>query len=260
MSDSIQLRIRHPEGQSTLDTLRSDSTVKDLKREIATLIGAKVTDLVLRAGYPPAPLTAADTTLLSDAEISSGETVIVEVHPQEEAKVEEKPKIEQKPQPKEEPVSKYSTKPVQESTRRNPADAMVEEKPYMQQSTKYTAPTRGATEQVPSYMSKSEASTKNKYPSERSNPVSKPVDKKSSLDELASKYSRDPKPIFGKDNGTKKTETSTKYDLRSETRQAAPAKDPFYGLEHDNVTCFALVLILTRKFRKKRRDSSALRS
>ena len=79
MTEAMMLRIRHPNGMSTLDTLTSSSTIEQLKQEISKLIGAKPSQLALRAGYPPAPLNHSDSTKLSDADISSGESIIVEV-------------------------------------------------------------------------------------------------------------------------------------------------------------------------------------
>lgn len=233
MSETIQLRIRHPEGQNTLDTLKTDSTIRDLKQEIAKLIKAKVGDIVLRGGYPPAPLDHSDQTRLSDAEISSGETIIVEVQPQEEVKIQEEPKVSQKPQTNSSYITKES-KTVQESSVRKP----VEEKISNQQSSKYPSRPR---ESEPSHTSYNNVASYNYSGAGRGNTstnsgstnlpgASSILDRKSKLDELAKNTSKDPKvqKLPSKEYEPKK------YDTRNTDKiNVAPVKDPLYDVKND---------------------------
>ena len=91
MPEEVTLRIRHPQGISTITNLTDSSTISDLKHEISTLIKSNPTELVLRVGYPPSPVEVSDETNLSDAQITSGDTIIVEVHELEESKSPERP-------------------------------------------------------------------------------------------------------------------------------------------------------------------------
>lgn len=93
MSSEIQLRIRYPDGVSSVNSFPESSTVSDLKQQILSVVKVKPEQLVLRAGYPPTPLNHPDHSSLSDAQISSGDTLIVEIHQDEELPVEQKPNI-----------------------------------------------------------------------------------------------------------------------------------------------------------------------
>lgn len=151
MSAEIQLRIRGPEGTVALNTLKENSTIGELKQQIAALIKAKIPELVLRVGYPPTPIVHPDKTTLADAEITSGETIIAEIHEPEEPIVEEKPAISKdiKPEPikpKAEPV-KTTTTTIQQKSLGTVAD----EKPISQQPPKYSTSSKMAEEKPKAY-------------------------------------------------------------------------------------------------------------
>jgi hypothetical protein len=101
-------------------------------------VKAKPTELVLRAGYPPAPIVHADKVRLSEAEIASGETIIVEIHEVEEPKIEQKAVIPK--ETKVEPIEKPKAEPIKTSsvvTQQKPSGPIIEEKPISQQPSKY---------------------------------------------------------------------------------------------------------------------------
>ena len=249
---------------SALDSLCSGSTIKDLKQEISKMLNAKPSDLVLRAGYPPAPLTQSDTTLLSAAEISSGENIIVEIH-----QLEEETKAEPQPAPaKERPIEKKSSTIIEEKP--------VVQKPVVQkpikpasysQATESRAPayTANKKEMTPSYAEKPSGAGSRTYTSatsavsggsktnaiETTKPTSYGLDRpsahtrKKDLDELASKKYPREMPSNMKDLPSQKS--SENYGTRSSTRTNAPATNPsslkgkedFYKLSQDAVTVLA---------------------
>ena len=91
MSSEVQLRIRYPDGASQVNTFPETSTISELKQQILSVVKVKPQQIVLRTGYPPTPLSYPDHTSLSEAEISSGDTLIVEIHEDDEPQIEKKP-------------------------------------------------------------------------------------------------------------------------------------------------------------------------
>jgi len=79
MQNSFELRIRHPEGSTQLNTLNDNSSIYDLKQEISKLLQEPMSSLILKKGYPPRIFDLPEPTTLSNSEISSGETIVVEV-------------------------------------------------------------------------------------------------------------------------------------------------------------------------------------
>lgn len=97
MSTEIQLRIRHPDGVNLLNSLTEKSSIGDLKQQLLTFVKAKPSEIVLLSGYPPSHLLYPDETSLEEAQITSGETLIVEIHKSNEtAEVQNQPSSSKK--------------------------------------------------------------------------------------------------------------------------------------------------------------------
>ena len=79
MENFIEIRIRHPKGSHLIDDLKEDSSINDLKTAIAKLLNTSKSSLILKKGYPPRIFELPESTTLSNCEIYSGETIIVEI-------------------------------------------------------------------------------------------------------------------------------------------------------------------------------------
>ena len=128
MPEELTLRIRHPKGISTINNLTNFSTISDLKHEISSLIKSNPNDLILRVGYPPAPVFSPDETHLTDAQIASGDTIIVELQELEESKSQSKSNTsDQKKELSEKPNEKTSQQASQQ--RQQPINTQIKPEP-----------------------------------------------------------------------------------------------------------------------------------
>lgn len=105
MSSEVQLRIRYPDGASHVNNFSEHSTIAELKKQILSVVKAKPEYLVLRVGYPPTPLNLPDATNLADAQMTSGDTIIVEIHQEEEPQIESKPNVSENFQNQSKPIA-----------------------------------------------------------------------------------------------------------------------------------------------------------
>jgi ubiquitin thioesterase OTU1 len=75
---TIDLRIRHPEGSQVVSTLSENSCICDLKKEISKISNIPASRIALKIGYPPQRLDFPENTTLGNIGIQSGETIIAE--------------------------------------------------------------------------------------------------------------------------------------------------------------------------------------
>lgn len=79
---NLALRIKTKAGLQLINTLTSDSTIKDLKRQLSDVTNIPEDRLYVLNGFPPKPFDISkDETTLSESDLKSGDTLILEEKP-----------------------------------------------------------------------------------------------------------------------------------------------------------------------------------
>jgi ubiquitin thioesterase OTU1 len=79
MQNFFDLRIRHSGGSVQVNTLGPTSSIYDLKTAVSKLLNYPISSIILKTGFPPKYLDLPESTTIENAEIYSGETILVEV-------------------------------------------------------------------------------------------------------------------------------------------------------------------------------------